>query len=63
MVVSSGINSEDGQSGAWEGISLAIRDGFTWIFTLFYFGLILALSFKDFFPSVRSLMVFPLCTG
>lgn len=54
MVVSSGGHSEDDEGGAWEGVSLAIRDPYTWIFTVLHFGLILALSFKDFFPSVSS---------
>jgi hypothetical protein len=55
MVVSSGGHSEDDEGGAWEGVSLAIRDPYTWIFTVLHFGLILALSFKDFFPSVSLL--------
>lgn len=54
MVVSSGGHSEDDEGGAWEGVSLAVRDPYTWIFTVLHFGLILALSFKDFFPSVSS---------
>lgn len=52
MVVSSGGHSEDDEGGAWEGVSLAIRDPYTWIFAILHSGLILALSFKDFFPSV-----------
>jgi hypothetical protein len=52
MVCSSGGHSEDDEGGAWEGVSLAVRDPYTWIFTVLHFGLILALSFKDFFPSV-----------
>jgi MFS family permease len=52
MVKSSGGHSEDDEGGAWEGVSLAVRDPYTWIFTVLHFGLILALSFKDFFPSI-----------
>ena len=52
MIVSSGGRSEDDEGGAWEGVVLACKDPFTWIYTVIHFGLIVALSFKDFFPSV-----------
>ncbi|ORX95661.1 major facilitator superfamily domain-containing protein [Clohesyomyces aquaticus] len=54
MMVSNGGHSEDNEGEAWEGTIMAIRDPFTWIFPILHFGLILALSFKDFFPSLRS---------
>jgi MFS family permease len=52
MIVSFGGRSEDDEGGAWEGVKLACKDPFTWIYTILHFGLIVALSFKDFFPSV-----------
>ena len=52
MLVSAGGRSEDDEGGAWEGVRLACKDPFTWIFTILHFGLIVALAFKDFFPSV-----------
>lgn len=52
MIVSAGGRSEDDEGGAWEGVKLACKDPFTWIYTVLHFGLIVALSFKDFFPSV-----------
>ena len=52
MIVSAGGRSEDDEGGAWEGVKLACQDPFTWIYTVLHFGLIVALSFKDFFPSV-----------
>lgn len=51
-IVSAGGRSEDDEGGAWEGVKLACKDPFTWIFSVLHFGLIVALSFKDFFPSV-----------
>ena len=52
MLVSAGGRTEDDDGGAWEGVVLACKDPFTWIFTVLHFGLILALSYKDFFPSI-----------
>ncbi|ETI22878.1 hypothetical protein G647_04672 [Cladophialophora carrionii CBS 160.54] len=52
MMVSAGGRSEDDEGGAWEGVGLAIKDPFTWIFTVLHFGLILGLSYKDFLPSI-----------
>ncbi|CEI38444.1 unnamed protein product [Fusarium venenatum] len=52
MIVSAGGRSEDDEGGAWEGVKLACQDPFTWIYTVLHFGLIVALSFKDFFPSI-----------
>lgn len=52
MYVSAGGRHEDDEGGAWEGVRLACKDPFTWIYCVLHFGLILALSYKDFFPSV-----------
>ncbi|KAI4857994.1 hypothetical protein E4T45_00495 [Aureobasidium sp. EXF-8846] len=52
MQVSAGGHSEDDEGGAWEGVRLAVRDPFTWLFTVIHFGIILAIFYKDFFPSI-----------
>jgi hypothetical protein len=57
MLVSSGGISEDDDVSAWQGVWLACKDPFTWIYTVLHFGLIVALSQKDFFPSASSLQV------
>jgi MFS family permease len=54
MLVSSGGISEDDDVSAWQGVWLACKDPFTWIFTVLHFGLIVALSQKDFFPSAST---------
>lgn len=54
MQVSAGGHLEDDEGGAWEGVRLAVRDPFTWLFTVIHFGIILAISYKDFFPSVST---------
>jgi hypothetical protein len=55
MRVSAGGLSEDDEGGAWEGVRLAIKDPLTWLYTVIHFGIILAISYKDFFPSVRQI--------
>lgn len=52
MKVSAGGLSEDDEGGAWEGVRLAVKDPLTWLYTVIHFGIILAISYKDFFPSV-----------
>lgn len=52
MQVSAGGQSEDDEGGAWEGVKLAVKDPFTWLYTVIHFGIILAIAYKDFFPSV-----------
>jgi MFS family permease len=54
MLVSSGGISEDDDVSAWQGVWLACKDPFTWIYTVLHFGLIVALSQKDFFPSAST---------
>lgn len=53
FVSAGGIHEEDG-GGRWTGVWLAVKDPFTWLFSGMHFALIIAQSFKDFFPSVRS---------
>lgn len=52
MKVSAGGLTEDDEGGAWEGVRLACKDPLTWFYTVIHFGIILAISYKDFFPSV-----------
>jgi MFS family permease len=61
MMVSAGGRSEDDEGGAWEGVWLACKDPFTWIFTVLHFGLILGLSYKDFLPSVSQVLLCHAC--
>lgn len=52
MLVSSGGHSEDDEGTMWGGVWLAVRDPYTWFFEGMHFALIIAQSFKDFFPSI-----------
>jgi MFS family permease len=54
VLVSAGGVSEDDEGDYWGGVSQAIRDPFTWMFAALHFSLIVAQSFKDFFPSVST---------
>jgi hypothetical protein len=53
--VSAGGRSEDDEGGYWDGVAMACKEPFTWMFAAMHFALILMQSFKDFLPSVRSL--------
>lgn len=57
QVVSAGgvLEDDEGEGNAWGGVLLAIKDPFTALFSAIHFSLIIAQSFKDFFPSVRVL--------
>lgn len=44
--------SESDEGGYWSGIIMAVQGPFTWMFAGIHFSLIVAQSFKDFFPSV-----------
>ncbi|RJE20368.1 Major Facilitator Superfamily [Aspergillus sclerotialis] len=50
--VSAGEIREDDEGGRWAGVWLAVKEPFTWLFAGIHFSLIIAQSFKDFFPSV-----------
>lgn len=56
QTVSAGGISED-SDGDWGGVWMALKDPFTYFFSAIHFFLIIAQSFKDFFPSVKT---FPL---
>jgi hypothetical protein len=51
-LVSAGGASEDDEGDYWGGFWQAVKDPFTWMFATMHFALIIAQSFKDFFPSV-----------
>lgn len=46
-----GGHTED-EEGNWGGVLLAAKDPFTWLFAGIHFAIVVAQSFKDFFPSV-----------
>lgn len=50
--VSTGGLAEDEAGGRWGGVILAAKDPFTWLFSVLHIFVIMAQSFKDFFPSV-----------
>ncbi|KAG9518634.1 major facilitator superfamily transporter, partial [Aureobasidium melanogenum] len=58
VLVSAGGVSEDDEGDYWGGVSQAIRDPFTWMFASLHFALIIAQSFKDFFPSIMATLGF-----
>jgi MFS family permease len=51
-LVSAGGASEDDEGDMWGGVWQACKDPYTWMFASMHFALIIAQSFKDFFPSV-----------
>ncbi|KAL5356274.1 major facilitator superfamily domain-containing protein [Aspergillus floccosus] len=56
--VSAGGIHEDDEEGRWKGVWLAVKDPFTWLFAGIHFSLIIAQSFKDFFPSIVATLEF-----
>ncbi|KAG9856100.1 major facilitator superfamily transporter, partial [Aureobasidium melanogenum] len=58
VLVSAGGVSEDDEGDYWGGVSQALRDPFTWMFASLHFALIIAQSFKDFFPSIMATLGF-----
>ncbi|KAL4876978.1 major facilitator superfamily domain-containing protein [Aspergillus karnatakaensis] len=54
QVVSAGgiLEGSEGEGDYWGGVILAAKDPFTWMFAAIHFSLIIAQSFKDFFPSI-----------
>jgi len=58
QMVSAGGLSEDDEGDYWSGFVMAMKDPFTWCFALMHFALIIAQSFKDFFPSIVATLGF-----
>jgi hypothetical protein len=52
VLVSAGGQSEDDDGGMWSGVWMACKEPYTWMFAGMHFSLVLAQSFKDFFPSI-----------
>lgn len=50
--VNAGGASEDDEGGYWSGVRLALGDPFTYLFAVSHFFIIIAQSYKDFFPSI-----------
>lgn len=50
--VNAGGVSEDDEGGYWSGVRLALGDPFTYLFAVSHFFIIIAQSYKDFFPSI-----------
>ncbi|UQC77454.1 major facilitator superfamily transporter [Colletotrichum lupini] len=52
QTVSAGGRTEDDEGDYWGGVWMALKDPFTYLFSAIHFCLIIAQSYKDFFPSV-----------
>ncbi|KAK8051766.1 hypothetical protein PG993_003151 [Apiospora rasikravindrae] len=52
--VNAGGISEDDEGGHWEGVRLALKEPFTWLFASSHFFIIIGQSFKDFLPSIMN---------
>lgn len=53
QTVSAGGISEDEEGGSWGGVWAMLKDPFSHFFAFIHFSIIIAQSYKDFFPSVR----------
>ncbi|GKT47302.1 putative transporter [Colletotrichum spaethianum] len=58
QTVSAGGRSEDDEGDYWGGVWMALRDPFTYLFSAIHFFLIIAQSYKDFFPSILATLGF-----
>ena len=58
FVSAGGPHDGDEEGNLWGGVLLAIKDPFTTLFSGIHFFLVIAQSFKDFFPSVGAPAVF-----
>lgn len=61
QTVSAGGRAEDDEGDYWGGVWMALKDPFTYFFSAIHFFLIIAQSYKDFFPSVRRASVSSHC--
>lgn len=52
QTVSAGGISEDDEGGSWGGVWAMLKDPFSHMFAFIHFSIIIAQSYKDFFPSV-----------
>ncbi|KAJ4399439.1 hypothetical protein N0V91_009448 [Didymella pomorum] len=58
VLVSAGGKSEDDEGDMLGGVWMAVKDPYTWFFAGMHFALIIAQSFKDFFPSIMNTLGF-----
>ncbi|KAH9909944.1 major facilitator superfamily transporter [Xylariomycetidae sp. FL2044] len=56
--VSAGGITEDDVGGRWDGVLLAVKDPFTWMFSAVHCFVIIGQSFKDFLPSILHTFAF-----
>lgn len=54
QTASAGGREEDDEGDYWGGVWMALKDPFTYLFSAIHFFLIIAQSYKDFFPSVST---------
>lgn len=57
QTVSAGGGTEDDEGDYWGGVWMALKDPFTYLFSAIHFSLVIAQSYKDFFPSVSQIHV------
>ncbi|KAK1621733.1 major facilitator superfamily domain-containing protein [Colletotrichum phormii] len=58
QTVSAGGRTEDDEGDYWGGVWMALKDPFTYLFSAIHFSLIIAQSYKDFFPSILTTLGF-----
>ncbi|KAF4831116.1 putative transporter [Colletotrichum tropicale] len=58
QTVSAGGRAEDDEGDYWGGVWMALKDPFTYFFSAIHFFLIIAQSYKDFFPSILATLGF-----
>lgn len=63
QTVSAGGRAEDDEGDYWGGVWMALKDPFTYLFSAIHFFLIIAQSYKDFFPSVSKNFPNPYVSG
>ncbi|EXF82373.1 major facilitator superfamily transporter [Colletotrichum fioriniae PJ7] len=58
QTVSAGGRTEDDEGDYWGGVWMALKDPFTYLFSAIHFSLVIAQSYKDFFPSILATLGF-----
>ncbi|KAK2040112.1 major facilitator superfamily transporter [Colletotrichum somersetense] len=58
QTVSAGGHAEDDTGDYWGGVWMALKDPFTYLFSAIHFFLIVAQSYKDFFPTILATLGF-----
>lgn len=60
QTVSAGGIAEDDAGGYWDGFWMCMKEPFAHLFAAIHFFLIIAQSYKDFFPSVSNFIFLPI---